>query len=125
MKLMTRNEPSTSTQEQKDLHTSISITSVDLLQDAEIYVGDEAVLARLGEIAQNIRENRYDENTKQSIYYYGETYIKDPNEEPSEYVKDANTAAKYYVTGWWLHQLIDANSNVEEKLTQTIAHQHQ
>lgn len=122
MKLVSRNGHSTVSQE---LIPSIKPAITLVEEDPETYVGDEAVLARLEEITKNIREGRYDEETKQAIYYYGECYVKDENEAPSEYIKDANIATKYFVTGWWVHELIDANSK-EEKLTQEgIAHQNQ
>lgn len=86
-------------------------------RDPEIYVGDDAVIERLNEIIYNIQNDLYDEETKQSIYYYGEYYVaNESSTEPSEYIQQVNEAAKFYITGWWIHSLIETQDTTEEKL---------
>lgn len=92
---------------------------IEVPSDPEIYVGDDVVLERLNRLILNIHDGVYDEQTKQSIYYYGECYITNDQETQSEYVRQANEAAKYYVTGWWLHSLIEKQGEIEEKLIQS------
>jgi hypothetical protein len=91
---------------------------IEVPSDPEIYVGDAAVLERLAELIRNVQQGLYDEQTKQSLYYYGEHYLLDQPETPSEYVRQANDAAKYYITGWWVHSLIENQGALEEKLIQ-------
>lgn len=80
-------------------------------EDPDIYVGDNTLLERMDKIIRNIKNGVYNEETKQEIYHYAEYYLD--AEKPSAYIQQTNEAAKYFVTGWWLHSLI----NNEEKLT--------
>ncbi len=67
------------------------------------YVGDEAIISRLEEIIANVKNGIYTDETKQTIYFYNEQYIdNDP-----EVIKSSNEAAKYIMTGWWVHTLCE------------------
>lgn len=92
-----------------DLQNRHPVENITGKEDPDVYVGDEVVIERLNKLIQNIKDGIYNEETKQEIYYYGEYYLDVP---PSAYIQQVNEAAKYFVTGWWLHSLI----NNEEKL---------
>lgn len=80
-------------------------------------VEDDVIIDRLNSIIQNIRDGIYDDETKQAIYHYAECYQKEAPLESNEFVVHARDLLKNYITGWWVHQLIENSDSVEEKLT--------
>lgn len=95
----------------QNLRIDHNISSREGPEDPDVYVGDAVVLERMNKIIQNIKNGVYNEETKQELYHYAEYYLD--TEKQSAYIQQTNEAVKYFVTGWWLHSLI----NNEEKLT--------